>query len=151
MNIVEYEERYRQNFVDFNTAWIVDNFGFLEEADIASFEHIENSIMKGAMIYFAVEGEDVLATCMAKPMENGTWEICKLGSNKLVPHKGAGSAVFQTAMDWAVEHGAKRLFIISNSRLKPALHIYEKFGFREIKLEDYGYVRGDIAFEYIVP
>ncbi|MDE7478545.1 MAG: hypothetical protein K2M91_11450 [Lachnospiraceae bacterium] len=52
-------------------------------------------------------------------------------------------------MDWALEHGAKRLFIISNSKLEPALHIYKKNGFKEIKLDDYEYVRGDIAFEYI--
>lgn len=54
-------------------------------------------------------------------------------------------------MDWAVDHGAERLFILSDSSLKPALHIYEKFGFHQIALEDYGYVSGDIAFEYIVP
>ena len=57
-------------------------------------------------------------------------------------------AEVEAAMKWALEHGAERIFIISNSKLKPALHIYEKYGFREIKLDDYEYVRGDIAFEY---
>lgn len=74
--------------------------------------------------------------------------LCKLGSNKNLPHKGAGSAIFEASMKWALEHGAERIFILSNSKLKPALHIYEKYGFREIKLDDYEYVRGDIAFEY---
>lgn len=151
MEIVEYQEKYKQYFIDFNTAWIVDNFGFLEAEDLDTFAHVEESLAKGAMIYFALEGETVLAACMAHPMEGGTWEICKLGSNKYCPHKGAGSAVFKAAMDWAIQHGAKRLFILSNSKLKAALHIYEKFGFREIKLEDYEYERGDIAFEYVVP
>ena len=63
-------------------------------------------------------------------------------------HKGAGSAVFEAAMQWALNHGAERLFILSNSKLKPALHIYEKYGFKETKLENYEYIRGDIAFEY---
>ena len=49
-----------------------------------------------------------------------------------------------------VDHGAGRLFIISNSKLAPALHIYEKFGFKEIKLDDYEYERGDIAFKKIL-
>lgn len=53
-------------------------------------------------------------------------------------------------MKWAEDHGAKRLFIISNSKLKAALHIYDKYGFREIKLDDYEYVRGDIAFEKVL-
>lgn len=54
------------------------------------------------------------------------------------------------AMQWAVGHGAPRLFILSNSKLSAALHIYEKFGFKEIKLDNYEYIRGDIAFEKII-
>lgn len=30
-------------------------------------------------------------------------------------------------------------------------YIYEKYGFQEVKLDDYEYERGDIAFEYVVP
>ena len=149
MELVKFQEKYRQAFIDFNTDWIVSNFGFLEKHDIETFEQIDEEMQKGAMIFFAVENEIPLACCMSMPLDNGTWEICKLGSNKEYPHKGAGSMVFQAAMAWAMEHKAKRLFILSNSRLKPAIHIYRKFGFKEISLDDYEYVRGDIAFEYI--
>lgn len=151
MEIIEYREKYKKDFIQFNTDWIKDNFGYLEEEDLDTFDHIEESLEQGAMIYFALEEESVLAACMAKPLDkDGTWELCKLGSNKHLPHQGAGSAVFEAAMNWAIGHGAKKLFLISNSKLKPALHIYEKYGFREVKLEDYEYARGDIAFEYEV-
>ena len=125
MKVITFEEKYRQDFIDFNTQWIVSNFGFLEEHDKETFEKIDEEIKAGAMIFFAVENDVALATCMAMPMQGTTWELCKLGSNKNV-----------------------RLFILSNSKLKPALHIYEKYGFQEIELEDYEYARGDIAFEY---
>lgn len=152
MNIIQYQEKYKKDFIQFNTDWIIDNFGYVEEEDLHTFHHIEESLKNGAMIYFAVENENVLATCMAKPLKpDGTWELCKLGSNKYLPHKGAGSAVFEASMNWAIQHGAKRLFILSNSKLKAAVHIYKKYGFYEIKLENYEYIRGDIAFEYIVP
>ena len=150
MKVIPFEEKYRQDFIDFNTDWIISNFGFLEEHDKETFEKIDDEIRSGAMIFFAVENDVALATCMAVPMQDATWEICKLGSNKNVPHKGAGGAVFEAAMKWALSHGAERLFILSNSKLKPALHIYEKYGFKEIKLENYEYIRGDIAFEYKV-
>lgn len=151
MEIIEYQEKYKDYFIQFNTDWIVDNFGSLEQEDIDTFKHIEENLRNGAMIYFALEDETVLATCMTKPLDdNGTWELCKLGSNKQLPHRGAGSAVFEAAMNWAIHHGAKKLFILSNSKLKPALHIYEKYGFHEVRLADYEYVRGDIAFERIV-
>lgn len=151
MNVIQYQKKYKKDFIQFNTDWIQDNFGFLEKEDMDTFHHIEECLEQGAMIYFAVEDGSVLATCMAKPLDDeGTWEICKLASNKHLPHKGAGSAVFKASMNWAIHHGAKKLFILSNSKLKAALHIYRKYGFREIKLDNYEYVRGDIAFEYIV-
>lgn len=147
MEILEYDSKYKDSFIQFNTDWIVDNFGCLEKEDVETFAKIEEDLTNGAMIYFAVENDVPLATCMAKPMNGETWEICKLGSNKYREHKGSGSAVFEAAMKWATDHGAKRLFILSNRKLKPAIHIYKKFGFKEIKLDDYEYVRGDIAFE----
>lgn len=150
MNILEYDTRYKNSFIQFNTDWIVDNFGRLEKEDIETFEEIDKELENGAMIYFAVDNDVPLATCMAKPMKGETWEICKLASNKHREHKKCGSAVFEAAMQWAIEHGAKRLFLLSNRKLKPAIHIYEKYGFKEVKLNDYEYVRGDIAFERII-
>lgn len=150
MKIIEYDPKYKDAFIQFNTDWIVDNFGCLEKEDIETFEKIDEELASGAMIYFAVENEIPLATCMAKPMDGETWEICKLGSNKHREHTGCGSRVFGAAVQWAIDHGAKRLFILSNRKLKPAIHIYEKYGFKEIKLDDYEYVRGDIAFERFI-
>ena len=43
-----------------------------------------------------------------------------------------------------------KLFMLSNSRSQAALHIYHKYGFKEIKSKDYEYERGDIAFELTV-
>ena len=89
MDVIQYQEKYKKDFIQFNTDWIVDNFGCLEEEDLETFNHIEENLKNGAMIYFAVDNGNVLATCMAKPlMDDGTWELCKLGSNKSLPHKG---------------------------------------------------------------
>ncbi|WP_297567269.1 hypothetical protein [uncultured Faecalibaculum sp.] len=52
-------------------------------------------------------------------------------------------------MNWALEHGARRLLIYSNRKLKPALHIYEKYGFKEIPTDGAPYNRADIALEFI--
>ena len=50
---------------------------------------------------------------------------------------------------FAIENGANKLTILSNSILKPALHIYEKYGFYEIPVDNtHHYKRVDIQFEY---
>ena len=41
MKLIEYDKKYRQDFIDFNTAWIEDNFGHLEPEDYETFEHIK--------------------------------------------------------------------------------------------------------------
>lgn len=84
MKIIQFEERYRQDFIDFNTDWIVSNFGFLEEHDIETFNKIDDELKKGAMIFFAVENDVALAACMTMPVNVTTWEICKLCSNKML-------------------------------------------------------------------
>ena len=147
MKVVPYTGTHRQAFIDFNTDWIMDNFGFLEQEDLDTFDRIDEELDAGAMIYAAESEQSApLAFCMARPMEKGRWEICKLASNKHMPHGGAGSVVFRAAMNYAINHGAKEIFLLSNRKLKPALHIYQKNGFHEIKLDNYEYERGDIAF-----
>ena len=47
------------------------------------------------MIYFAIENGVVYATCMAQPMTNNEWEICKLAADERYEGHGAGSAVFK--------------------------------------------------------
>lgn len=153
MNIIEYTPKYKQDFIALNIAWI-ERYFVPEQADYDILDQVDQLLDKGSMIYFAVEGDKVLATCMAMPLipEDGIWELCKMGASGQYTGTGAGSAVFKASMDYAIRQGAKKLTLISNRRLKPALHIYEKFGFHEVPLDKayWGYERADIALEYNV-
>lgn len=150
MEISEYQQKYKEDFIKLNTAWI-EKYFTMEQDDYNTLNHIEALLHNGAMIYFAVENGTVLATCMVTPISDTEWELCKLATNTAFQGKGAGSAVFKACMDHAINNGAKRLVIISNSILKPALHIYEKFGFKEIPVDKtHNYQRADIQFEYLV-
>lgn len=152
MEIVEFQKKYEKDFIELNTAW-VERFFVMEQADRDVLEHVEDLLKTGAMVYFAVENDHVLATCMAMPLGEDVWEICKLAATGQYTGKGAGSAVFKASMEYAIARGAKKLTLISNRRLKPALHIYEKYGFKEVPLNKayWGFDRADIQFEYVVP
>ena len=150
MKIVKFEDKYRQAFIDINAEWITKLFGKIEPDDVETFEHIDELIAEGAMIFFAVEDEKVLAACMAKPTGGGEWEMCKMGAAGQYTGTGAGCAVFEKCRDYAIERGAKRLFLVSNDKLGPALHIFKKAGFRECPMGHCVYERGNVAYEYIV-
>lgn len=150
MKIIPYERKYKNDFIKLNTAW-VEKYFQMEKADLDVLEHVEDLLESGSMIFFALEGDMVLATCMAMPLDkdNDIWEICKLAATGQYTGKGAGSAVFKASIDYAIANGAKKLTLISNRRLHPALHIYRKFGFHEVPLDKayWGFERADIQFE----
>lgn len=149
MQILPYKPRFKEAFIRLNKAWITGYFKVLEKTDLHTLEHVEELIRSGAMVYAAAQGNAVLAVCMALPLENGEWEICKLAADERYKGLGAGSAVFKACMDHALARGAQKLVLVSNHILKPALHIYEKYGFRQVPLEHCEYARGDVRYEYI--
>lgn len=151
MEIIEYQKKYEKDFIELNTAW-VEKYFVMEQEDRDILYHAEDFLKKGGMIFFAVENDKVLATCMVFPFGNNIWEICKLAANEKYQGNGAGSAVFKSCMDYAIVHGAEKITLISNHILKPALHIYEKFGFKRVSLNrGEEYERADVQCEYIVP
>lgn len=151
MKIIPYQREYKKDFIGLNTAWIERYFS-MEEDDLKILDHVEDFVNTGSMIFFALENHKVLATCMVIPLKDNVWELCKLAAVGQYTGKGAGSAVLRACMDYAIKHGAEKLTFISNRKLKPALHIYEKLGFREVPLNnDYqNYERADIQFELVV-
>ncbi len=150
MEIVPYRKEYRQAFIDLNLAWL-QKFFKVEPADREMLYGVERAIAAGAAVYFAVEKGCPAATCMVRPLQDGVWEICKFAADERLQGRGAGQAVFRACMAHAARQGAKKLLIISNRILKPALHIYEKAGFREVPLAKKEYERADIQLEYLVP
>lgn len=150
MKIIEYQKKYEEDFIKLNTAW-VEKYFVMEQEDLDILYHTEDFLKKGGMIFFAIEDDNVLAACMVFPFGDNVWEICKLAANEKYQGHGAGSAVFKACMDFAIEHGAEKITLISNHILKPALHIYEKFGFKRVPLSrGEEYERADVQCEYIV-
>mgnify|MGYP001071141881 FL=1 len=149
MEIIQYQEKYREDFVRLNTEWL-ERFYTVEPYDQDMMDRVEEFIEKGGMVYFAIEKGKVLSTCM--PLYGDVWEMCKLASVGQYTGTGAGSAVFKACMDYAISKGAKKLSLISCKALKPAIHIYEKFGFKEVPLnkEFWGAEKADIEMEYKV-
>ena len=48
-------------------------------------------------------------------------------------------------MEYAKKHGAEKVVIETNSALKPAVHIYEKYGFKSVPIEKTDFARVDLV------
>lgn len=146
MTVVLYEAKYKQRFIELNLDWIEEYFS-VEQGDTETFEHLDELIAGGAEVYSAVENGMVVFVCMTVPEGRGVWEICKLATDRSFRGRGAGRAVFESCMKYAVSRGAKKLTILSNRKLVPAIGLYLSCGFREVPAEDVGYERVDILLE----
>lgn len=59
--------------------------------------------------------------------------------------KKIGQKLMDFSLKYAKEQGWKELIIYSNRKLENAIHIYRKFGFKEVPIEDNNpYSRGNI-------
>lgn len=151
MEIVEYSEKYRRDFIRLNTEWI-EKYFVMEEADEKELSHIGEHIAKGGMAFAAVEGDEVMAVCMISPTDGDktVWEVHKLAADERYKGRGAGSAVLNSCVEFALKNGAKKLTLITNHILAPAIHLYKKAGFTEVPLsDDRGYARADVQMEFI--
>lgn len=146
MNIVPYQEKYKKDFISLNLAWIKKYFR-VEPHDIKMLNEVESFLAKGAAVYFAVEHEQVIATCMVTPIDGQVWEICKLAADEGNRDKGAGSAVLKACINYATAHNAKKLMIVTNTILSAAMHLYTKFGFQEVPIDNMEYERVNIQLE----
>lgn len=146
MEITSYQEKYKSDFVRLNLVWIKKYFK-VEPQDVEMLNDVENLLSKGAAVYFAVEQDKAIATCMVVPRDGQVWEICKLATDENYMGKGAGSAVLKACMDFAKEHGAKKLLIVSNTVLSAAMSLYAKVGFKEVPIDNMEYERVNIQLE----
>lgn len=147
MEIVSYQKKYKQTFIDLNLVWL-NKFFKVEPQDLEMLNGIDKLIDKGAQVFFAIEEGEPIATCMICPLENNVFELCKLATDERYQGKGAGSAVIKACLDYACSHGATKVKIVSNRILEPAIHLYKKFGFQEVPIEYMEYDRVDIQLEY---
>lgn len=151
MRVVSYEPKYKNEFAEMNKAWISEMFE-IEQEDLRELENIEPYIEKGGQIFFALDdNENVMSCCMIAPREDGDWEIMKFASKKEYKGSGAGSACLKACIDYAKAKKIDKVIIVSNRKCVQAVHLYRKFGFKEIPADKdrFPFDRADIAFEQI--
>ena len=150
VEIVEYQPQYKKAFYELNRKWI-ELYWELEPHDIEVLENPEKHILeKGGHIFVALYNGFPVGVCALCPMPEESaydFELAKLAVNNSIQRKGIGRRLCDTVIDKARELGGKMLFLESNTRLKPAIALYRKLGFKELPEYHPAYARGDIQME----
>lgn len=149
IKIVEYDDRYQEAYFRLNREWIETHWA-LEPHDIEQLANPRRFILDaGGYIFVALYKDEpvgVVALCKAEHPDYD-YELAKLAVSPLIRRMGIGRRLCTCAIDKAKELGANTLFLESNTRLRPAIALYKKLGFRELPEFHPAYARGDIQME----
>ncbi len=148
VRIVEYEARHADDFRDLNLSWIEEYFE-VEEIDRKQLLEPEATILDpGGAIFVAEDHEAVLGVCALLYKSPGLYEVTKMAVRKDLRGRGIGRRLLSEVMSRAPRLGARKLSIVSNTILEPAIHLYRELGFIEVPLPaGMEYARGNIALE----
>lgn len=150
VQIIPYAPQYAQKFRRLNEEWITRWFK-MEEADYKALDHPQEYILdKGGHIMFALYKGEVVGTCGLIKMDDATFELAKMAVSPLAKGKGIGFLLGQAAIEKARSLGATRLYLESNTVLKPAINLYYKLGFKKIIGNPSPYERANIQMELML-
>lgn len=147
LQIIEYLPELQPHFERINKQW-VEQFFTLEPIDLSQLKNPKETILdKGGAILFAKEGEKIIGTVGLSKVEDGVFEMIKMGVSPEAQGKKVGQLLGQAILEKAKELGAHKVILYSNSKLVAALHLYKKLGFKELVPECGKYNRCDVKME----
>ena len=150
MKIIHYRSEHREYFALLNKAWLQKYFE-VEPLDELVLSQPEAAILqKGGQILFAEHEGKIIGTIALIALTSGIYELAKMAVDEAYQGMGAGKLLCAAAIEKAKELNASRLILFTNSRLKPAIHIYHQLGFKEVPLEEKVFKRADIRMELLL-
>lgn len=145
--IVEFDSRYKAAFRQLNEEWITRYFR-MEESDYKALDHpMEYIIERGGFIFMALYKDEPVGTCALIHMEDGGYELAKMAVSPKAQGLGIGFLLGERCLSKARELGAWRVYLESNTMLKPAINLYHKLGFRKTNGPASPYERSNIQME----
>ncbi len=149
VEIVPYTEAYRSVFRDLNVEWITTYFA-MEPEDYKKLDHPEAILEDGGAILIALVDGEPLGCCAVVRMDDTTFELSKMAVSPKAQGRHAGYRLGLACIAEAKRLGAQRLYLESNTSLKPAIRLYHKLGFQRLPARSSPYQRANIQMELLL-
>ena len=133
-----------------NLEWLKKYFKVEPKDELVLSDPQGQIIDKGGMIFYAKYNDEIVGTVSLIKIDDATFELSKMAVTDGVQGLGIGKKLMLHCLAVAEAKGMEKLILYSNRKLLSAIHLYEKFGFVEVPLEDGVYERADIKMERII-
>jgi DNA-binding MarR family transcriptional regulator len=130
--IEPYQAKYRDAFRRLNEEWISTYFK-MEKPDVEALSNPKKYILdRGGYIFVATIDKKPVGVCALVPKFKGVYELAKMAVAAEARGKHIGWLLGLAVIAKARELKADRVFLESNTVLRPAIGLYHKLGFRKI-------------------
>lgn len=145
MKIEFWKPELSEDFKNLNLQWL-EEFFWVEEHDREVLGNPEKHIIApGGNILFVMEEEEAVACVALMKISEGIFELTKMAVKPALRGKKIGNRLLEETINFSKKQNWDELIIYSNTKLENAIHLYRKFGFIEIPMEQNGpYSRGNI-------
>ncbi len=149
VEIVDYKAEYHEVFRALNVEWISKYFT-MEESDYKALDNPQGYILdKGGFILVALYEGEPLGVCALIKMNDGEYdfELAKMAVSPKAQGKNVGFLLANAIIEKAKSLGAAKIYLESNTILKPAINLYHKLGFQKVAGKPTPYARCNIQME----
>jgi ribosomal protein S18 acetylase RimI-like enzyme len=151
LKIIPFNPLYINRFRDLNVAWLRKYF-YVEAKDTLLLKNCKKSIIdQGGHIYFAEYDGQIVGCFSFIRLNETTYELGKMAVDPEYQGLKIGQRLLEFAIEFAHSKKWKKIVLYSSTKLDAAMHIYRKYGFKDVALEkDVPYVRSDVKMELIL-
>lgn len=140
-------ESHYNDFIRLNEKWISHHFS-IEVGDIKLAQNPSSVVDKGGYILSLVYDEEVIGVCALFNQGDGQYELARLAVDERYRRNGHGDRLITEAFNILEANYAKKVNLMSNTKLKAALSLYKKHGFTVLSQGEHPiYTRCNIMME----
>lgn len=152
IRIIDWKPEHQAAWKNLNIAWISKDYE-VEQVDYDTLDDPEKYFIKGGGAVLLAQREtdkEILGTVALQPFGNGVLELAKMTVAENARGLKIGEMLGFAALERARMLGAKRVFLLSNTKAYQAINLYFKLGFRCVALDSTEFKRANIQMEIVL-
>ena len=140
-----------EKFKSLNLEWL-DTYFKVEPIDELVLNNPKREVIdKGGFIFMIQKNYNTIGTFAFIKKNEKVYEFSKMAITPDERGNGYGNIAMEFIIQFAKNKKWSKLILYSNTKLKNSIHLYKKYGFKEIPLEkNLIYSRGNIKMELIL-
>lgn len=145
--MIPFSAQLAPHFTRLNTDWL-EKYFVVEPIDRQMLSDPKQFFLdKGGFIFFAKSNEDIAGTFALLKVSDTVFELSKMAVYESFQGMKTGNRMIEFCIAKAKELKIHKIILYSNTKLKPAIHLYRKYGFVEVPITSTIYKRSDIKME----